>query len=432
MNKYMMYIKDFWTIFQSKLFQHRAYARVYWGKKNWYMLSLLHYVLRGEKKGYIPCPFFDPDHKQFNENNNGCTNKFAEFIRGGCNGDPSDIFDAAYVQSNLHTRGISHNTKMATQSIWLRYVTIPYQDRPDPAEKISLSFVTGTEFGWPQPDSSVEFSRRIMEYMQHKKQSLCANFAKNTTEYHDNIENYHNSRVTTFSQMTQVRKHDYLLYIQTNGNHNREMHHVNRNYDILLAFYEGCCDGADSEYCVEHKGTKITAISAILKANGDLIYRYKYVLFLDDDVFLSHFDINNLFEIADKNSLKLCQASLSKDSHTGLKVLYHVDESPYAFRFVSGVEIMMPLFSTDALKCVEPLFANSISGWGLDIRVGITIRDLYGETVAVVDSVQAVHKGVPNLYHGAYYKLLYSAGIMPKMELMYHVGSERPTIYEIH
>lgn len=420
------------TILFSGLFQHRAYAKVYWGKRKWYFLSLAHYVLRGEQKGYIPCPFFDPDYNDNDNIKSAYSNSFAEFIRSGCKGKGTDLFDPTLISQSSAYVSITKDRCNKITSPWLFYANWNVRDRIDPSNSLSLGFITGTEFGWPMTPSPEVFACRIMEYMQHKKQSKCDFFARNSTEFYRNINKFHSSRVTEYIKVADVYKKDYLLYVQTDGKHNLDLHNVGREYDILLCYYSGSPGDKDAEYYVTHKGTKVSAISSIIHDRPDIFYRYKYILFLDDDVLISARDINKLFETATKNEFKLCQASLSEDSHTGLNVLYNKNNHPGDYRLVSGVEIMMPLISTDALKFVASIFTMNISGWGLDIKIGLMIRGKYGEKVAVIDSVTAVHRGVPNQYHGAYYKLIYDAGVTPKMELMYHVGPNRPNIYEIN
>jgi hypothetical protein len=83
---------------------------------------------------------------------------------------------------------------------------------------------------------------------------------------------------------------------------------------------------------------------------------------------------------------------------------------------VNSVEIMMPVFSREALKVSKDLFAESISGWGIDLAIGKLIRQQLGTLPAVLDSVVASHVKQVDTRSGAFYRMLYQENLYPEIE----------------
>ena len=80
------------------------------------------------------------------------------------------------------------------------------------------------------------------------------------------------------------------------------------------------------------------------------------------------------------------------------------------------VEIMMPVISKSALEIMKPLFNYSVSGWGIDVVGSYLVRKKLGCTCVIIDDVAVKHAKQVQFETGAYYEMLYRAGICPWIE----------------
>ncbi|ODR96797.1 hypothetical protein AUC71_04315 [Methyloceanibacter marginalis] len=109
----------------------------------------------------------------------------------------------------------------------------------------------------------------------------------------------------------------FLVFIQCSANsYNKALlSNRNRSFDLLLNFYDGVPDlRPEVEIACHQIGSKCTAISKITCESPDLLDRYEWVLFLDDDIELSTDQLNALFAEVDNSSLDAAQPALSHDS----------------------------------------------------------------------------------------------------------------------
>ena len=178
-------------------------------------------------------------------------------------------------------------------------------------------------------------------------------------------------------------------------------------------------------------GTKFTSFFALIGSYQRVIEKYDYLLLLDDDIYIEEDQITHLFETAERNSLALAQASLTPDSHCAHPICRNPGTK--GLRFVNAAEIMMPIVSRKALEVGGHLFAQTISGWGLDVAMGKLLAGRFSGRAAIIDSVIARHTKTIDTQNGAFYRMLYRANIYPEIELahmqkMYKAGRE---IYEI-
>ena len=161
-------------------------------------------------------------------------------------------------------------------------------------------------------------------------------------------------------------------------------------------------------------GTKCTAMHHVLQHDPDLLSGYDQLLFLDDDLTVAHEDIDLLFDMAERDNLALFQASLSPGSYGVWTDL--VQQAPQGSRLTTGVEIMMPGFTRDALFLCKDILGRSISGYGLDFLFSEHIRR-HGGRCGVVDAVSVRHTASIDEQNGAYYQLMRDLGIRHKLEL---------------
>lgn len=120
--------------------------------------------------------------------------------------------------------------------------------------------------------------------------------------------------------------------------------------------------------------------------NLDLLNQYDWIWMPDYDVHLEPSEIERLFKIAQKYNLNICQPSLTHDSYHSFPLV--LNDSTKFMRYTNYVEIMCPLFKTDALRNVLWTFTINYSGWAQDF---LWARDLNYERLAIIDDVQAKH-----------------------------------------
>lgn len=140
-----------------------------------------------------------------------------------------------------------------------------------------------------------------------------------------------------------------------------------------------------AKYYVVDKGFKHHIYKRFIE-KYDILDQYDWIWMPDYDVHLEADDIERLFRIAQDYNLNICQPSLTHDSYHSFPLVLN---DPMKFmRYTNYVEIMCPLFKTEALKKVLGTFTMTYSGWGQDF---IWARDLNYERFAIVDDVQARH-----------------------------------------
>ena len=180
-------------------------------------------------------------------------------------------------------------------------------------------------------------------------------------------------------------KRPFLVYCPTHcGSYLGEFFREHRLFDVALNDYSGkgsVLDGAEWKF--SKPGHKWPCINAILQ---ELPVRYEYYAFIDDDISISTDALNTLFLIGYALQLQLYQAALSDDSICAYSVLKQRQHS--YIRPTGIVEIMMPVFSKNALDICAHTFSKSESGWGLDL---IWPDYLEHTGLAVVDVVVAKH-----------------------------------------
>jgi len=166
-----------------------------------------------------------------------------------------------------------------------------------------------------------------------------------------------------------------------------------RSYDIMFVYYDA--DGYENfkkiaDYFILTKGFKYPLIHQVFQENQKLLSNYEFFFFPDDDIRLSTKNINKLFSFAKVSQVSVCQPSLFPKN-----VVWPITQNNpnTAYRYVSMVEIMCPLFSQDALKKCLPSFTESYSGWGLEAAWYRLLGSKEYQFI-VYDLVIAVHEGV--------------------------------------
>ncbi|KAM7267277.1 hypothetical protein ACFE04_009443 [Oxalis oulophora] len=157
----------------------------------------------------------------------------------------------------------------------------------------------------------------------------------------------------------------------------------------------------------------------------DIVASYEYIFMWDEDLGVENFDAEEYIKLVKKHGLEISQPGLQPDrgatwamtkKRENSEVHKETEESPgrcndqllppcaayvlskFSLREMNSfVEIMAPVFSRDAWRCVWYMIQNDlIHGWGLDFALRRCIEPAH-EKIGVVDAQWIVHQGVPSL-----------------------------------
>lgn len=139
-----------------------------------------------------------------------------------------------------------------------------------------------------------------------------------------------------------------------------------RTWDLALSYYGRNENPYPGTYDLlsRQPGSKWEGLTQFLRDNPDLLRRYDYFWFPDDDLLTNCGTIDRMFRLAQTYDLQVSQPALSLSSHISHAITLQRPKS--IVRETTFVEVMAPLFSRAALSVVSPTFANSKSGWGLE------------------------------------------------------------------
>jgi hypothetical protein len=388
----------------SGQFRHADYAWLHLGSRYFAPLALLHYLLIGEARGFRPTPFFDPDFYG-RHGGKGRGNAFAAFLRQP-DGAPAcaEYEEAWYAAQNpdVATNGLS---------VWAHCQKHAIADLRDPSPSLSMEFVITAYNARPQRRARALI--KLFEQRRGPHRGALPLLASELKEAQNRVH----AGIMLKTLSDGPKRRDTLVYVQTNGRHPQHLHESTRRYDLLLNYYAPPEEQPPTaEYVFQQGGTKVTGIYKLLQARPEVLTQYDFVLFLDDDILLSAPDINRLFEIMRDEKLDFAQPSLTPESYGSFPALFHKADSPGPRR-VNYVEIMAPALSRRALVAAKDCFGAGISGFAVDSLIGKTVRENFGDTVAVIDAVAARHTREIDLGGGALYRFLSAKGIDPLVEM---------------
>jgi hypothetical protein len=179
-----------------------------------------------------------------------------------------------------------------------------------------------------------------------------------------------------------------------------------RTWDICVSFYgqaaafrpepphaqPGYSDWED--YRIHQPGGSKFASLYKLLHQGSPLWDYDFIAFPDDDIMLRWRDWNELFVLCRNHRLDLAQPALSAQSYIAHPITAR--DPRYVLRYTSFVEVMVPIFSREALKLCVASFKDSVSGFGLDNAW----PKLLGEPldrIAIIDKVPVAHMRAPGV-----------------------------------
>ncbi|XP_054792210.1 uncharacterized protein LOC129306957 isoform X2 [Prosopis cineraria] len=190
-----------------------------------------------------------------------------------------------------------------------------------------------------------------------------------------------------------------------------------KNFTIVLFHY----DGRTSEWDQFEWSKRAIHISAPKQSkwwfakrflHPDIVAPYDYVFIWDEDLGVEHFDAEEYLKLVRKHGLEVSQPGLDSDRDITWQMTKRRDDSevhknaeerdgwcpdPHLPPCAAFVEIMAPVFSRDAWRCVWHMIQNDlIHGWGLDFALRRCV-DPPHQKIGVVDTQWIVHQGIPSL-----------------------------------
>ncbi|XP_057484702.1 uncharacterized protein LOC130771100 [Actinidia eriantha] len=189
------------------------------------------------------------------------------------------------------------------------------------------------------------------------------------------------------------------------------------DFQILLFHYDGWTSEWDqfewSQRAVHvsvRKQTKWWYAKRFL--HPDIVAAYEYIFIWDEDLGVEHFNGQKYIQLVKKHGLEISQPGL--EPNNGLtwqmtkrrgdrEVHKNTDEKPgwcsdpHLPPCAAFVEIMAPVFSREAWRCVWHMIQNDlVHGWGLDFALRRCVEPAH-EKIGVVDSQWVVHQVIPSL-----------------------------------
>ncbi|XP_057812813.2 uncharacterized protein LOC131026840 [Cryptomeria japonica] len=189
------------------------------------------------------------------------------------------------------------------------------------------------------------------------------------------------------------------------------------NFTIVLFHYDGRTNEWDefewSRQAIHvsvHKQTKWWYAKRFL--HPDVVATYEYIFIWDEDLGVEHFNAEEYLKLVRKYGLEISQPALEPNSgltwqmtkkQGDVEVHKNTTERPGWCHdpklppCAGFVEIMAPVFSREAWRCVWHMLQNDlVHGWGLDLALRRCVEPAH-EKIGVVDAQWILHKVVPSL-----------------------------------
>ncbi|KAK1426285.1 hypothetical protein QVD17_14956 [Tagetes erecta] len=144
----------------------------------------------------------------------------------------------------------------------------------------------------------------------------------------------------------------------------------------------------------------------------DIVAAYDYIFIWDEDLGVKHFNADRYMQLVKKHGLEISQPGLEPDNGLTWQMTkrrrdkeVHKDteekpgwcNDPHLPPCAAFVEIMAPVFSREAWRCVWYMIQNDlVHGWGLDFAFRRCVEPAH-EKIGVIDSQWIVHQVIPSL-----------------------------------
>src|ERR1700757_4183375 len=126
-----------------------------------------------------------------------------------------------------------------------------------------------------------------------------------------------------------------------------------RNWDCCVSWYVPPRVERSAEYYCQGGFNKFDGFLEFWRERSEA-RAYRYLLLLDDDVYLRPGDVSRFFTLCEQYQIYLAQPALRWFTQTTLNAL--VRNPACLLRRVSAVEVMAPCFSSGALETLLPTF----------------------------------------------------------------------------
>ncbi|CAM8972992.1 unnamed protein product [Rhodiola kirilowii] len=189
------------------------------------------------------------------------------------------------------------------------------------------------------------------------------------------------------------------------------------DFQILLFHYDGRTTEWD-EYEWSKKAIHISVRKqtkwwyAKRFLHPDIVAAYEYIFIWDEDLGVEHFIGEKFIQLVKKHGLEIAQPGLEPNNgltwemtkRRGDKEVHKETEErpgwctdPHLPPCAAFVEIMAPVFSRKAWRCVWYMIQNDlVHGWGLDFAIRRCVDPAH-EKIGVVDAQWVVHQVIPSL-----------------------------------
>ncbi|KAL3511350.1 hypothetical protein ACH5RR_030751 [Cinchona calisaya] len=189
------------------------------------------------------------------------------------------------------------------------------------------------------------------------------------------------------------------------------------NFTILLFHY----DGKTSEWDEFEWSKRAIHVSVRQQTkwwyakrflHPSIVAPYDYIFIWDEDLGVEHFDAEEYIKLVKKHGLEISQPGLDprrgltwqmtkrrgdKEVHKETAERESWCSHPLRPPCAAFVEIMAPVFSRDAWRCVWHMIQNDlVHGWGLDFALHNCVEPAH-EKIGVVDAQWIVHQAIPSL-----------------------------------
>ncbi|XP_074302608.1 uncharacterized protein LOC141634281 [Silene latifolia] len=189
------------------------------------------------------------------------------------------------------------------------------------------------------------------------------------------------------------------------------------NFTIVLFHYDGRTTEWDefewskrAIHVSARKQTKWWYAKRFL--HPDVVAAYDYIFIWDEDLGVEHFNAEEYLKLVRKHGLEISQPGLEPDKgltwqmtkRRGDSEVHKITEEktgwcpdPVLPPCAAFIEIMAPVFSRSAWRCVWHMLQNDlVHGWGLDFALRKCVEPAH-EKIGVIDSQWIVHQSVPSL-----------------------------------
>ncbi|CAN8311601.1 unnamed protein product [Cochlearia groenlandica] len=209
----------------------------------------------------------------------------------------------------------------------------------------------------------------------------------------------------------------FTVGFEQRNNINAAVKKFSEDFQILLFHYDGRITEWDqfewsknAIHISAKKQTKWWYAKRFL--HPDVVSAYEYIFIWDEDLGVEHFNAERYIELVKKHGLEISQPGLEpnngltwemtkrrgdRDVHKETQEKPGWCSDPHLPPCAAFVEIMAPVFSREAWRCVWHMIQNDlVHGWGLDFALRRCVEPAH-EKIGVIDSQWIIHQVIPSL-----------------------------------